>query len=112
MDLHEFVADGRHKVVFIFVDPSRYVDQRRNVFHRATESSLYLSAVDVISLVYIQPARVVRGQPCIRPMNVENRGGDYRGTEGHVSPSILVGGRKGKCPPPMIAHLVKFLGLR
>ena len=59
----------------------------------------YLSAVDVISLVYIQPARVVRGQPCIRPMNVENRGGDYRGTEGHVSPNILVGGRKGKCPP-------------
>ena len=60
----------------------------------------YLSAVDVISLVYIQPARVVRGQPCIRPMNVENRGGDYRGTEGHVSQTFWLGDAKVNVPPP------------
>ena len=33
------------------------------------------------------------------------------GGRGDTSPNILVGGRKGKCPP-LIAHLVKFLGLR
>ena len=30
----------------------------------------------------------------------ESRGGDYRGTGGHVPPQHLGwGGRKGKCPP-------------
>jgi len=39
------------------------------------------------------------------------RGGDYRGTGGHTRPpTFWLGGRKGKCPPPLIAHLVKFLG--
>ena len=31
------------------------------------------------------------------------------GETGDTSPNILVEGRKGKCPP-LIAHLVKFLG--
>jgi len=38
-----------------------------------------------------------------------SRGGDYRGDRGTRLPNILVGGRKGKCPP-LIALLVKFLG--
>jgi len=33
--LHEFVADGRHKVVFVFIDPSRYVVDHRSNFHRS-----------------------------------------------------------------------------
>jgi len=39
------------------------------------------------------------------------RGGDYGGDGGTRPPTFWLGGRKGKCPP-LIAHLVKFLGLR
>jgi len=39
------------------------------------------------------------------------QGGDYRGDGGTRPPpkKFWLGGRKGKCPP-LIAHLVKFLG--
>ena len=43
-------------------------------------------------------------------LKVQTRGGDYRGDGGHVPPTFWLGVRgKGKCPP-LIAHLVKFLG--
>jgi len=35
------------------------------------------------------------------------RGGDYKGDGGTRPPNILVGGRIGKCPPQLIAHLIK-----
>ena len=40
----------------------------------------------------------------------QSRGGDYRGDGGDTSPNIFVGGgRKRKCPAPLIAHLVILL---
>ena len=41
--------------------------------------------------------------------NVSWPGAAIIGETGSRPPNILVGGRKGKCPP-LIAHLVKFLG--
>ena len=38
-------------------------------------------------------------------------GGDYRGDGGTRPPNILVGGRKGKCPP-LIAHFTPKCLLR
>ena len=56
----------------------------------------------------VGPRQTSRELPSALHM-AQSRGGDYRGDGRTRPPNILVGGRKGKCPP-LIAHLVKFLG--
>jgi len=45
-----------------------------------------------------------------RSPNEPARGGDYRGTGGHVPQHFGWGDAKVNVPPSLIAHLVKFLG--